>query len=149
MPASKTATLSTSLLLVPVLTGGAPAAQEAGAPPAKDELIFGAVLGDLRHATTANPGRVHVAGNLGAASADYFRGKYDGVPSDLDEIAIGPDLGVAFELFEDQPWPVSDLSLTVGTQNNLADQAQPTDSSVEDWYESNNFVALTAGLGED
>ncbi|MGH6912717.1 MAG: hypothetical protein ACREH3_03305 [Geminicoccales bacterium] len=113
------------------------------------ELIYGGVLGDIREAETTNPGKTHVAGGLGAASADYFRGGFDDVPSDLDEIAIGPDLSVVFELWEDQPGPVRDLSLTLGTQNNFADQVQPTDSDIDKWYESNNFAALTARLGRD
>ncbi|MGH6885359.1 MAG: hypothetical protein ACREGK_04715 [Geminicoccales bacterium] len=111
------------------------------------ELIFGGVLGDIRESTTTNEGKVHVAGGPSAASADYFRGGFDDVPSDLDEIAIGPDLSVVFELWEGQPGPVRDLSLTLGTQNNFADQVQPTDSNIEKWYESNNFAALTARLG--
>ena len=67
------------------------------------ELIFGGVLGDIREAETANEGRTHVAGGLGAATADYLRGGFDDVPSDLDEIAIGPDVSVVFELWEASP----------------------------------------------
>jgi hypothetical protein len=42
-----------------------------------------------------------------------------------------------------------DLSLTLGTQNGLANQVQPTDSQNEWWYESNNYVGLAARLPGD
>jgi hypothetical protein len=132
------------MLIAAGLSGRPAMAQEAG-----DAFIYGSVLGDIQQAETANPGRIHVLANLGVASADYFRGGFDDVPSDLDEIAFGPDLSVALELWQDRPWPVSDLSLTLGTQSNLADQVQPTDAGAEEWYESNNFAALTARFGQD
>ena len=146
MRTPRSAGVAAGVLIAAGLSGvvGPVAAQEAD-----DEFIYGSVLGDIQQAETANPGRIHALANLGVASADYFRGGFDDVPSDLDEIAFGPDLSVAFELWQDRPWPVADLSLTLGTQNNLADQVQPTDASAEDWYESNNFAALTARLGQD
>lgn len=42
-----------------------------------------------------------------------------------------------------------DLTLTLGSQNGLADQVQPTRSQNEWWYESNNFAGLAARLDED
>jgi hypothetical protein len=67
------------------------------------ELIYGGVLGDIREAETTNEGKAYVAGGLGAASADYFCGGFDDVPNDLDEIAIGPDLSVVFEVWQNRP----------------------------------------------
>jgi hypothetical protein len=106
-------------------------------------------LGDVSVSDTPNTGMLHVIGGLRIDTADYFRGAFDDVPERLDEIVIGPDLAVTFELWRDRPGFLRDLSLTLGTQNGLADQVQPTDSLNEWWYESNNFVGLAARLPAD
>ncbi|MDX1541883.1 MAG: hypothetical protein R3349_10825 [Geminicoccaceae bacterium] len=109
-------------------------------------FVHGGALGDLASSQSVNPGRVHVLGNLGLGNGDFFRGAFDDVPA--DRLAIGPDLAVAFELVEDGPGFAEQLVLTVGSQNNLADQVQPVDDTdLESWYESNTFLALTADLG--
>lgn len=130
--------LSTTLACLPA------AAQE------QTTITYTSVLGDIEHTRTPNRGRIHVGGNVGAETADYFRGVFDDVPEGLDEIAVGPDLSVIVELWRggQADW-LQNLTLTVGTQNNLADQVQPVDSSVRDWYESNNFVGLGARLAGD
>jgi hypothetical protein len=145
MPTSRTPTVATAVLIASGLFGaGTAAAQEA-----ENTFIYSNSVADIQQATTVNPGRIHITANFSVATADYFRGAFDDVPSDLDQIAYGPDLSVAFELWRDRPWPVPELSLSLGTQNNLAEQVQPTDASLEDWYESNNFAALTVRFGQD
>lgn len=111
----------------------------------RPSFVRGGALGDVASSESANPGRVHVLGNLGAGNGDYFRGAFDDVPT--DELVVGPDLALAFELLEDGRGLADRLALTLGTQNNFADQVQPTDDTdLESWYESNNFIALTAEL---
>lgn len=121
-----------------LLAPGAGTAQE------RQPFTYMGVLGDIQQSTTANPGRIHVSGSLSFATADYFRGGFDDVPDDLDEVAIGPSLSLIVELLRRPSGPLEGLSVTLGTQNNLADQVQPVDSEVHDWYESNNFVGLAA-----
>jgi hypothetical protein len=114
-------------------------------------VTFGQVgsLGDVGVAESPNTGRVHVSGGLRLDTADYFRGAFDDVPERLDEIVIGPDLSLTFELVREPTGFLRDLSLTLGTQNGLADQVQRTDSLNDWWYESNNFVGLAARLPAD
>lgn len=119
-------------------------APAAGAAQERQPFTYMGVLGDIVQSTSANPGRVHVSGSLSFATADYFRGAFDDVPEDLDEVAIGPSLSLIVELLRRPSGPLENLSVTLGTQNNLADQVQPVDSEVHDWYESNNFVGLAA-----
>jgi hypothetical protein len=112
---------------------------------------FGQVnsLGDVGVSESSSTGMLHVIGGLRIDTADYFRGAFDDVPERLDEIVIGPDLSLTFELWRDRTGLLRDLSLTLGTQNGLANQVQPTDSLNTWWYESNNFAGLTARLSDD
>lgn len=110
----------------------------------RQPFTYMGVLGDIVQSTTANPGRIHVSGGLSFATADYFRGGFDDVPDDLDELTFGPSLSLIVEAWRDPSGPLQNVSVTLGTQNNLADQVQPVDSEVHDWYESNNFVGLAA-----
>jgi len=119
---------------------------------AQDRTVrFGQVnsLGDVGGVQSPNTGMLHVTGGLRIDSADYFRGAFDDVPERLDEVVIGPDLSLTFELWRDRPGFFSGLSLTLGTQNGFAEQVQPTDSLNDWWYESNNFVGLAATLPGD
>lgn len=119
---------------------------------AQERLVkFGQVgsLGDVTVAESPNTARIHVSGGLRIDTADYFRGAFDDVPERLDKVVFGPDLSVTFELWRQQRGFLRDVSLTLGTQNGLADQVQQTDSLNEWWYESNNFVGLTARLPAD
>lgn len=106
-------------------------------------------LGDVATSRSPNTGRIHVLGELGFDTADFFRGAFDDVPQGLDEIVTGPDLAVAFELWRRERGWLRDLTLTVGTQNGIADQVQPADSLNRDWYESNNYAGLAATLPAD
>lgn len=106
-------------------------------------------LGDVGRSESDNPGRIHVIGKLRLDTADYFRGAFDDVPERLDEVVFGPDLSLTFELLPRELGLLRDLTLTVGSQNGLADQVQPTQSQNEWWYESNNFAGLAARLGDD
>ena len=112
---------------------------------------FGQVgsLGDVGVAESSNTGMVHVSGGLRLDTADYFRGAFDDVPERLDEFVIGPDLSLTFELWREGAGFLRDLSLTLGTQNGLAEQVQASDSLNNWWYESNNFVGLAARLPAD
>lgn len=118
---------------------------------AQDTITFGRIgaLGDVTESKTPNRGMVHVNGKLSIDTADYFRGAFDDVPESLDQLVIGPDLGVTFELWRARAGVLRDLSLTVGTQNGFADQVQRTDSQNEWWYESNNYAGFAARLGGD
>jgi hypothetical protein len=106
-------------------------------------------LGDVGSSQSDNPGRIHVIGRLRLDTADYFRGAFDDVPERLDEVVFGPDLSLTFELLPREIGVLRDLTLTVGSQNGLADQVQSTQSENEWWYESNNFAGLAARLDED
>lgn len=106
-------------------------------------------LGDVASSQSDNPGRIHVIGKLRLDTADYFRGAFDDVPERLDEVVFGPDLSLTFELLPREVGMLRDLTLTVGSQNGLADQVQPTESENQWWYESNNFAGLAARLDED
>lgn len=116
----------------------------AGTAQERQPFTYMGVLGDIQQSMTANPGHVHVSFSLALATADYFRGGFDDVPDDLDELAFGPSLSLILDAWRRPSGPLQGLSLTLGTQNNLADQVQPVDSEVHDWYESNNFVGVAA-----
>ena len=99
--------------------------------------------------STANTGKLHVTGEVGMETAGFFRGVFDDVPENLDAVEIGPTLRLTLEL--PSAGVVREPSLTVGSGNNFwTDDVLPTDDdSLDDWFESDNFVGLAAGLGED
>lgn len=106
-------------------------------------------LGDVSVVESPNTGMIHLGAGLRIDTADYFRGAFDDVPERLNEIVIGPDVSLTVELLRERNGFLRDLSLTLGSQNGLADQVQPTDSLNEWWYESNNFAGLAARLPAD
>ena len=149
MPSRRRVNLATCLIAA--LAVAALVSVPAAAPAQERTVTFAQVgsLGDVSVAESPNTGMVHVSGGLRIDTADYFRGAFDDVPERLDEIVFGPDLSVTFELWREPTGFLRDLSLTLGTQNGLAEQVQRTDSLNDWWYESNNFVGLAARLPAD
>ena len=134
-----------ALLAVACIAGGPAAAQTAD----QESFLFVNELGDVMQVSTANTAKLHVTGEVGMETAGFFRGVFDDVPEDLDAVEIGPTLRLTLEL--PSAGLVREPSLTVGSGNNFwTDEVLPTDDdSLDDWFESDNFVGLATGLGED
>src|SRR5690606_18415192 len=101
--------------------------------------------GDLTTTDTPISGPLHSTFTLGAETNDYFRGAFDGVQEDLDEVNGRLGLSVTMQLM-DNPGSsgLTDLSITGGSDNGLTNGAAANDG---DWHESNNYVGLSAGFG--
>lgn len=111
------------------------------------ESPFVTNVGDVGVAKSGNTGRIHVGGSAHAATADYFRGRFDGVPDDLDAFSIGPSIRLGFDLFRESGYKAA---LVIGSANNFwTEEVLPAESDIDAWYESNNFVGLAADLGND
>ena len=103
--------------------------------------------GDLTKSETQNPGRVQFGGGVELSNADYFRGRFDGVPEDFDELRVSPALDITFDMWRDGE---RSAALTIGTANSIwTDDVLPEDSDFGGWYESNNFVGISTNLGND
>lgn len=104
--------------------------------------------GSLGTFTSANPGRLHLSLGLGVDSGDFFRGGFDGERENLDALAYRAGIAGTVELVDD---PDMDIDLTVGSANGFSDEAFAGSPLEEDsgWYESNNYIGLTAQFGGD
>lgn len=96
-------------------------------------------VGDVNEASTPNEGNLHLTGEGRFATADYFRGKFDGDPEDLDEVHGGTTLRLSLELWEG-------IALTGGSANNVGSDVGAQSRSNDRWFESNNFVGLSFKL---
>lgn len=106
--------------------------------------------GNLQVLRTPSPGRLHVHGSFTLRSADYFRGRYDGVgiinrTDEVDQLQMAPSLGVTLEVLKDVGM-LTHLNLVGGTVNSLA-KRPPGSPKTNFWYESNNYVGLVAAGG--
>ena len=112
----------------------------------KKKLVYVGVLGTVFEKETPKTDWCHLYGSFQLSTADYFRGRYDGVPED-EEIAFFPTLGVVLELWEGQG-ALSDLNLTVGNQNGWAEDPGPVQRT-DFWYESNFYLGLSGKWRKD
>jgi hypothetical protein len=132
-----------------MLSGTSPAAAQAAKNEAA-KVISVNVLGDVASFQTSSLRRVHVSGATGVSTADFFRGAFDDVEEDLDDLTFPINLSATIELWPGRQGLLRDLSLSFGTANNLAsDEERPLLAEDGIWYESDQFVGLGARLGEN
>ena len=68
--------------------------------PKNDTLFYTNSLGSIFKSTTPNKGRIHVLGNVALTNADYTRGAFDGVPEELNSIAISVNLVTVMQVYK-------------------------------------------------
>lgn len=103
--------------------------------------------GGLTMNETRNEGAIQFGGGVELSNADYFRGRFDGVPDDFDELRVSPELAVTVDMWRDGG---RSAALTLGSANSIwTDDVLPEDSNLGNWYESNNYVGLSTDLGND
>ncbi len=105
--------------------------------------------GDVMRVATPNPARMHFHGLMDFVSADYFRGEFDGVQEDWDDMATQTSLATTVELGrEGQIW--RGLSVTAGTVFGFSDD-DPFENLEEPkyWYESDNYVGVAGEVYND
>lgn len=101
--------------------------------------------GNIKKDSRHNPGRIQFGGGIGASNADYFRGRFDGVPDGTDEFVFSPALHATVDLWRDGG---KSTSLTLGTSNSLwTDEVLSEDGEVGSWYESNNYMGVATDFG--
>ena len=141
MTATRTALAGTCWLAATAILIGAPVTT-AGA----DEFLHVTPDGSLATTETPIPGPLHSTMTFGVATNDYFRGAFDGVQEDLDEVNGRVGLSVSMQLLDDPgSGGLTGLSITGGSDNGLTNGTAADDG---DWHESNNYVGLAAELGD-
>lgn len=101
-------------------------------------------LGDIVRKQTPSPANIHFHGNLDVQTADYFRGRFDGVDDDFDAFAYQIGAAATVELLRAPRGLLRSLNLTAGSANGLTDPDETPDGT---WYESDNYIGVTANLG--
>ncbi len=133
-----------------VMGASLPYAASAQTDGSQRKIITTTTVGDVTTFRTSRTGRAHFQGSVGISTSDYFRGSYDNVEKDLDQIAYTTGLSMVFELPNSNQGAVTGLSLTLGTANNFASSDERP--SLEDdghWYESNWYAGLAGRLSSD
>lgn len=115
----------------------------------QEDVIFVDDLGSVFKVRTENPGPLHLRASFEWSTADYFRGRFDGVPEDVSDFRYAPSIAGTFELFEDLG-PLSQATLTLGTENSLSDEDPLVGvNDLDPWYEQNLFAGVASGLFEN
>lgn len=140
MTATRASLLGTTCLVAAMLMA-APATSAMA-----DEFLHVTPDGSLARTNTPIPGPLHSTITVGVETNDYFRGAFDGVQEDIDEVNGRVGLGVAMKLYENPgSTGLNELSISGGTDNGLTNGSAANEG---DWHESNNYVGLTAGFGD-
>lgn len=93
-------------------------------------LVYINETGDVLRDHTRSPAAIHLQGTFAIASADYFRGRFDGVPEALDDWSAQPAFRLIFELAEQ-------ITFTAGMTSGISDAAPFSPENLEVWYEAN------------
>lgn len=120
----------------------APALAQSGTT---DSMVFVTPSGDVTVSPKTHSGPFQLGGGVAVSNADYFRGRFDGVPDDFDELRISPELRGSLEFWREGD---NSASFTVGSSNSVwTEDVLPEDSTWGNWYESNNYAGLAASFG--
>jgi len=134
-------------LLALVVAAGPAAAQDRDAEMVDLTLVTSE--GDVISTRTPNEDNLHVFGSFTVATADYFRGAFDGVEEDLDEWSYRPTLGLAVDLAQGTG-ALTNLSLTLGMANGFTNtDYDHAAKQRESWYKGDFFTGLAANLFDD
>ncbi len=139
---------SVLILLIVLLM---PSAILAQAPAkAEKELMSTNYLGDILTAPTPNPARMHVQGGINIQSADYYRGRFSGIPESGDRWGALPYLFATAEVFKNDQAMLRSMNVTVGTWNGLGETNNfPDAHAPKSWYKSHNWASLSSNVGAD
>ena len=143
LPGAVLATLSGATFTVAAFTLAAtPALAQQSS---EDSFVFVTPDADVADAPRTHDGMLQLGGSLAVSNADYFRGRFDGVPDDFDELSVQPSARASLEF-----WRQGDNSatFTLGSSNSVwTEDVLPEDSTWGNWYESNNYAGLAATFG--
>jgi hypothetical protein len=117
---------------------------------AANEFLMATAVGDLAVHATPNTARIHLQGSLGLQTADYFRGRFDGVKERAEDWGVLNHLAVVAELWKDQKGPIQNLNFIVGIENGAAEAGMfPNDREPRIWYEANPYLGFAMRLSRD
>lgn len=120
----------------------APALAQGGST---DSMVHVSPAGDVTDSEKTHSGPFQLGGVVAVSNADYFRGRFDGVPDDFDELRISPELRGSLEFWREGD---NSASFTVGSSNSVwTEDVLPEDSTWGNWYESNNYAGLAGAFG--
>lgn len=120
------------------------------AEDASKEVLTTDSLGTISSFERIKPEKIHLQGSIGAISADYSRGRYDGIKEDPRYWGGAVSVSIIAEILRDRPGMVSDLYLNVGIENTFAEtDLFPDSRSPKTWYESNPNAGLVMRAGKD
>ena len=102
--------------------------------------------GDVRKTSTPSDEKIHSHGFFSFDTADYFRGLYDGVEEDCDDVGFHISPAWTVEMPENSLF--TEWSLTLGINNGLSDpDPAPNADSPEIWYEADPYLGAAVQLG--
>lgn len=141
----------TGWLLAAVALAGLPAAKamagdEIWSPGASaTSYVRVTPQGDLATSKSPIPGPLHSNIGVGVSTSDYFRGAFDGVGDDLDEVNGIVDLSTTFQPINRSGGSgLTAMSITGGTSNGLTNGPAADQG---DWHQSDNFVGVATQFG--
>ena len=129
-----------------LLFGAAPAlAQQEAREAGSGSVVYVTPDGDVTSAPRTHDGSLQFGGSVALSNADYFRGRFDGVPDDFGELSVQPSLRGSLEFWREGN---NSASFTLGSSNSIwTEDVLPEDSSFGNWYESNNYAGIAASFG--
>lgn len=143
---ARTRWMTTALVVIGLPAGQAAAGDKLFAPGyGESQYIRVTEEGDLLSSRSPIPGPLHSNISVGVATSDYFRGAFDGVSEEIDEVNGIVDLSTTFQPI-DRPGNsgLTAFSITGGTSNGLTNGPAANQG---DWHESDNFVGAAAQFG--
>lgn len=114
------------------------------------EFLMTTAVGDLAVHATPNTARIHLQGSLGLQTADYFRGRFDGIKERAEDWGVLNHLAVVAKLWKDPKGPIQNLNFIVGIENGAAEAGMfPNDREPRIWYEANPYLGFAMRLSRE
>lgn len=110
-----------------------------------ETLVHVTPSGDVASTPKTHRGPFQFGAGVAVSNADYFRGRFDGVPDDFGELSIQPSIRGSLEFWREGD---NTASFTVGSANSIwTEDVLPEDSTWGNWYESNNYAGIAGSFG--